>query len=89
LVLRGTIIFATKEFLLNLHRDLIQPLFSSVCPTFVVPDRRLKLPYPVFSCSKLSRQFVGHFYGLLVVCLSSTSGSVKSAQNRLTGPEGP
>jgi hypothetical protein len=37
LVLRGTIIFATKEFLLNLHRDLIQPLFSSVCPTFVVP----------------------------------------------------
>ena len=51
LVLRRKIIVATKELLLNLHRDLIQPLFSSVCPIYVMPDRCLKLPYPIFGGS--------------------------------------
>jgi hypothetical protein len=40
---------------------------------------RLKLSYPFFSGSELSGQFVSQFYGLLVICLSSTSGAVKCA----------
>jgi hypothetical protein len=55
LVLEGTISLATEEFLLNLHRDLIQPFFSAICPIFVLPDRCLELSHPVFSGSQLSR----------------------------------
>ncbi len=51
-----------------------------------MPDGRLKLPYPVFSGSEFGGQFVCHFYGLLVICLSSTGGSVKRTQNRLPSP---
>ena len=53
--LRRTTIFPGKEFLLNLHRDLMLPSLSSICPLRVLADGCLKLSYPVFSTSKLSR----------------------------------
>jgi hypothetical protein len=53
--LRGTTILPAKEFLLNLHRDLIQPPLGPVCPVLMVPDLCLKLSYPAFSGSKSSR----------------------------------
>ena len=52
--LRGTTIFPSKEFLLNLHRDLIQPLLGPIRSVLVTPDLCLKLSYPVFGPSKLS-----------------------------------
>ena len=52
--LRGTTILPAKEFLLNLHRDLMQPSLGSIRPLRVLADFCLKLSYPVFSTSKLS-----------------------------------
>jgi hypothetical protein len=36
--LRGTTIIPTKEFLLNLHRDLMQPSLGSIRPLRVLAD---------------------------------------------------
>jgi hypothetical protein len=45
---------AATEFLLNLHRDLVQPLLGSIRPILVTPDLYLKLSYPIFGRSKLT-----------------------------------
>jgi hypothetical protein len=82
----GSLIGPSKEFLLNFHRDLIQPFFGAVSPILLIPGLSLKFPYLVFGCAELSRHFVGRFYGLPVFFLSSTGGSVKGAQNSLPGP---
>jgi hypothetical protein len=81
--LRGTAIVPSKEILLNLHRDLIQPLLGPIRPVLVMPNLCLKLSHPAFSGSNLPGKFVSHFYGLLAICLSSTSRSVQQAQNCL------
>ena len=52
--LRGMAIIPAKEFLLYLHRDLIQPLLGPIRPVMVMPNLYLKLSYPFFSPSKLS-----------------------------------
>jgi hypothetical protein len=52
--LRGTALIPAKEFVLNLHRDLMQPSLGSIRPVRVLADFCLKLSYPVFSTSKLS-----------------------------------
>jgi hypothetical protein len=82
----GSLIGRSKEFLLKLHRDLIQPFFGAVGPILLIPGLSLKFPYLVFGCAELSRHFVSLFYGLQVFCLSSAGGSVKGAQNSLPGP---
>ena len=40
--------------LLNLHRDLVQPLLGPIRPILVTPDLYLKLSYPIFGRSKLT-----------------------------------
>ena len=52
--LRGTAIIPIKEFLLNLHRDLIQPLLGPIRSILVTPNLYLKLSYPIFGPSKLA-----------------------------------
>jgi hypothetical protein len=51
--LRRAIIVSAKEFLLNLHRDLIQPLLGPIRPVLVMPNLCLKLSHPAFSGSNL------------------------------------
>jgi len=53
-LLQGSAIIAATEFLLNLHRDLVQPLLGSIRPILVMPDLYLKLSYPIFGRSKLT-----------------------------------
>jgi hypothetical protein len=81
--LRRTAVVPSEEILLNLHRDLIQPLLGPIRPVLVMPNLCLKLSHPAFSGSNLPGKFVSHFYGLLAICLSSTSRSVQQAQNCL------
>jgi hypothetical protein len=38
-----------KEFLLNVYRYLIQPIFGSVCPSLVMEHLCLKVLHPAFS----------------------------------------
>jgi hypothetical protein len=52
-------------------------------PVLVMPNLCLKLSHPAFSGSNLPGKFFSHFYGLLAICLSSTSRSVQQAQNCL------
>ena len=52
--LRGTAIIPAKEFLLNLHRDLIQPLLRPIRSILVTPDHYLKLPDPIFGPAELT-----------------------------------
>ena len=51
--LRGTAIVPSKEILLNLHRDLIQPLLGPIRPVLVMPNLCLKLSHSAFSGSNL------------------------------------
>ena len=51
--LRRAIIVSAKEFLLNLHRDLIQPLLGPIRPVLVMPNLCLKLSHSAFSGSNL------------------------------------
>jgi hypothetical protein len=51
--LRGPAIVPSKEILLNLHRDLIQPLLGPIRPVLVMPNLCLKLSHPAFSGSNL------------------------------------
>ena len=46
---------ASKKLLLNLYRDLVQPLLCPVSPFMVIADFCLEFPYPVFIGSKLTR----------------------------------
>jgi hypothetical protein len=53
--LQLTIFRSPEELLLNLQRDSMQPLFGSVCPVLLMPGIGVKLLYPIFGGSKLSR----------------------------------
>jgi hypothetical protein len=63
--LRETSRVTTKKFLLNLNPDFVHPPFGPIQPVLKVSDLCLKLPYPLFSGSKLRRYVVRR----LVVCL--------------------
>ena len=52
--LQGTAITPSKEILLNLHRDLIQPLLGPIRPILVMSNLCLKLSNPAFSGSNLT-----------------------------------
>ena len=43
--MRGTSFGPTKELLLDLNRDLMQPPLSPLCPILMVPDMGIKLSY--------------------------------------------
>jgi hypothetical protein len=69
-----------KEFLLNLNPDFVHPFFGLVCPVLKKPDLRLKLPYPLFSGSKLRRQIISRFEGRLAIVAPRAGTVVVSAQ---------
>ena len=81
--LRRTAVVPSEDSCSNLHRDLIQPLLGPIRPVLVMPNLCLKLSHPAFSGSNLPGKFVSHFYGLLAICLSSTSAG--SAGPKLLG----
>jgi hypothetical protein len=56
--LRETSRVTTKEFLLNLNPDFVDPPFGPICPVLEMADFRLKLPYPLFGGSKFRRYVV-------------------------------
>ena len=82
-MLRGTAIIPAKEFLLNLHRDLIQPFLGPIRPVLVTPDLYLKLSYPIFGRSKLTDSLRASFHGLLIICLGSIGRLANHFQNQV------
>jgi hypothetical protein len=88
-----SLIGPSKEFLLNLHRDLIQPFFDAVSPILLIPGLSFKFPYLVFGCAEQTpcefvstacRYFASaapaaRSRALKIVCPALSSGSPDSA----------
>jgi hypothetical protein len=84
--LRGTSLIQTKELLLNLQRDSIQPSLGSVRPFLMMPEVGFQLSYSIFSGSQLSRQLKSHSESLLILRLSIRGCAMKQPQNGLGRP---
>jgi hypothetical protein len=81
--LRGTAIIPAKEFLFNLHRDLVQPLLGPIRSILMTSDLHFKLSYPIFSHSKLTGEFATRLHGLLITGLGSIGGLANHLQNQV------
>jgi hypothetical protein len=84
--LRGTSLIQTKELLLNLEGDSIQPSLGSVRPFLMMPEVGFQLSYSIFSGSQLSRQLMSHSESLLILRLSIRGCAMKQPQNGLGRP---
>jgi hypothetical protein len=67
----------SKESLLDVLCDLIQPFLSAVRLIPIVPDIRLKFLYSVFGRSKLKRNLVSHAQCTLLVFFRAARRSLK------------
>jgi hypothetical protein len=81
--LRGTAIIPAKEFLFNLHRDLVQPLLGPIRSILMTSDLHFKLSYPIFSHSKLTGEFATRLHGLLITGLGSIGGLADHLQDQV------
>ena len=80
-----TIIIPPKKLILDLYRDLMQPLLSSVSPLLMIPNISLQVFDPIFGGAKLDRKLLSNLKSVLAGFLGHLACPMKQVQDPLGG----
>jgi hypothetical protein len=82
---RATIV-RDKKSLVNLGRNLMQPLLGAICPILIIPEIGREFVYPAVGGSKLIRKFCSGLSCRLEVRLSCIGSPVDEPKNGVPHP---